>query len=50
MAKARGTAAKQAERKSKATTKSGTRAVKDLSARDAAKVKGGAGRRIIPCI
>lgn len=50
MAQARGTAAKQAERKSKPAAKSTTRAVKDLATRDAAKVKGGAKRRIVPCV
>ncbi|MFN7917906.1 MAG: hypothetical protein U0Q55_21340 [Vicinamibacterales bacterium] len=41
---------KQAERKSKPAVKSATRSLKDLSARDAAKVKGGAKRRIVPCV
>lgn len=50
MAQARGTSVKQAERKPKATTKGGSRPLKDLSARDAAKVKGGARRRIVPCV
>ncbi|MFN7917905.1 MAG: hypothetical protein U0Q55_21335 [Vicinamibacterales bacterium] len=41
---------KQVDRKSKPVAKSATRSLKDLSARDGAKVKGGAGRRIVPCI
>lgn len=42
--------AKQTERKSKPAAKSATRSLKDLSTRDAAKVKGGAKRRIVPCV
>lgn len=41
---------KQAGRAAKTGVKTATRPLKDLSARDAAKVKGGAKRRIVPCV
>ena len=50
MAQARSTSTKQADRKSKPAAKSTSRAMKDLAAKDAAKVKGGAKRRIVPCV
>lgn len=42
--------AKQAARTQKAGAKSATRSLKDLASRDTAKVKGGAKRRIVPCV
>lgn len=50
MAQGRSTAAKQAARKSTSATKGTSRSMKDLAAKDAAKVKGGAKRRIVPCV
>ena len=50
MAQTKGKSVKQANRQGKAAdVKSTRRPLRDLDVREAAKVKGGRGKRIIPC-
>lgn len=50
MATSRSTTSKSTAKKTRPAARPAGRAVKDLATKNAAKVKGGARRRIVPCV